>query len=105
MADRILPGDLVAFRATEPDCTATIIDDARLKPPAPGMFNTQDEAVKLQKLWRVRQVIMSRAVYLVLCASEARAMVFHPQGMLLVAETKFLINLKETQHESLRRRT
>lgn len=87
---RILPGDLVFFNAEDPDCTCTIIDNVALKPPTKGMFNTEDEAAKLQKLWRARQVIMSRAVYLVLCSSKERVLAIHPQGLLVLSEGRFL---------------
>lgn len=94
MLPRVLPGDLVAFRDHGPEAaTAQLVNEPKLPAPASTPFVTASEALLLQKARRVQSLIGSRAVFLVICASQQRALVFHPHGHLLVAEAKFLRRL------------
>ena len=91
----ILPGDIVTFFSDDPEVNAQIIESIKPKAPDRGIFLTSIEALKLQATWRVRGEIMSESIYLVVCASRKRAMVFSSKGRILVTETRFLNKLNQ----------
>lgn len=95
---RIYPGDIVVF-IDDPEAEAMIVENTDPKPPDQSPFLNNADSKRLQQLWRARQFMSSRIIYLVLCASKDRAMVMHPRGQLLVTQTKFLEKLNGKPNE------
>lgn len=79
----ILPGDIVTF--PDSDVGAELIADV---PPATsaGMLQTDEDAKRLQQLWRLKAFTRPGVMHLVICASATRVMVMHPGGRFILVK-------------------
>lgn len=92
---RVRPGDVVTFRVDDPNTTAQIVGDRRQVVRSKSVFQNDKDAERLAQVWRVRQVIMSRGAHLVVCASAHRAMLLTAGGVLVVSETRYLVDVND----------